>query len=229
MTSFRRLEAGQPVCLVEQKPEGAPREAPANDMITFRCANEICPNYFPLKVRRNLLRILCCYIFSCWIGKHKREDNLMSPWWLWNKDQHLGEAETDPEAQERFSERQDWVWKLWGGGGQGHSQGHPGRVGQDSGQALQGDWAAPGEHQHHMIHLKNSHFTCRRCIWSASSARWLTVRGSLLRETSWATSRTRRSQTCTPRMRRQMGWQLKRSISNLHHNRKLNVNKEFYS
>ena len=66
MTSFRRLEAGQPVCLVEQKPEGAPREAPANDMITFRCANEICPNYFPLKVRRNLLHVvLCCYIFSC--------------------------------------------------------------------------------------------------------------------------------------------------------------------
>ncbi len=55
MTSFRRLEAGQPVCLVEQKPEGAPREAPANDMITFRCANEICPNYFPLKVRIKLL------------------------------------------------------------------------------------------------------------------------------------------------------------------------------
>ena len=46
MTSFRRLEAGQPVCLVEQKAD----PAPATDMITFRCANEICPNYFPLKV-----------------------------------------------------------------------------------------------------------------------------------------------------------------------------------
>ena len=54
MTSFRRLEAGQPVYLVEQRPEGAPREASANDMITFRCANEICPNYFPLKVRIKL-------------------------------------------------------------------------------------------------------------------------------------------------------------------------------
>ena len=50
MTSFRRLEAGQPVCLVEQKADPAPSSAPATDMITFRCANEICPNYFPLKV-----------------------------------------------------------------------------------------------------------------------------------------------------------------------------------
>ena len=50
MTSFRRLEAGQPVCLVEQKADPAPGPAPATDMITFRCANEICPNYFPLKV-----------------------------------------------------------------------------------------------------------------------------------------------------------------------------------
>ena len=55
MTSFRRLEAGQPVCLVEQRAEGAPREALANDMITFRCANEICPNYFPLKVGTELI------------------------------------------------------------------------------------------------------------------------------------------------------------------------------
>ena len=54
MTSFRRLESGQPVCLVEQKADPAPGPAPspalATDMITFRCANEICPNYFPLKV-----------------------------------------------------------------------------------------------------------------------------------------------------------------------------------
>ena len=62
MTSFRKLEAGQPVCLVEQKPEGAPREpAPANDMITFRCANEICPNYFPLKVRIKLNLLIKCF------------------------------------------------------------------------------------------------------------------------------------------------------------------------
>ena len=50
MTSFRKLEAGQPVYLVEQKPESGAKEAQTNDMITFRCANEICPNYFPLKV-----------------------------------------------------------------------------------------------------------------------------------------------------------------------------------
>ena len=61
MTSFRRLEAGQPVCLVEQRPEGATREAPANDMITFRCANEICPNYFPLKVRIKLNLLIKCF------------------------------------------------------------------------------------------------------------------------------------------------------------------------
>merc|ERR1712110_233342 len=66
MTSFRRLEAGQPVCLVEQKPEGAPREAPANDMITFRCANEICPNYFPLK-ENTKEKIISCPLDDCGI------------------------------------------------------------------------------------------------------------------------------------------------------------------
>jgi len=66
MTSFRRLEAGQPVYLVEQRPEGAPREAPANDMITFRCANEICPNYFPLK-ENTKEKIISCPLDDCGI------------------------------------------------------------------------------------------------------------------------------------------------------------------
>merc|ERR1719251_687536 len=67
MTSFRKLEAGQPVCLVEQKPEGAPREpAPANDMITFRCTNEICPNYFPLK-ENTKEKIISCPLDDCGI------------------------------------------------------------------------------------------------------------------------------------------------------------------
>ena len=50
MTSFRKLEKGQPVCIVEQKSEGSQQKVQATDMITFRCANELCPNYFPLKV-----------------------------------------------------------------------------------------------------------------------------------------------------------------------------------
>merc|ERR1739842_263948 len=51
---------------VEQRPEGAPREAPANDMITFRCANEICPNYFPLK-ENTKEKIISCPLDDCGI------------------------------------------------------------------------------------------------------------------------------------------------------------------
>merc|ERR1712241_1123474 len=52
---------------VEQKPEGAPREpAPANDMITFRCANEICPNYFPLE-ENTKEKIISCPLDDCGI------------------------------------------------------------------------------------------------------------------------------------------------------------------
>ena len=52
MTSFRRVEAGQPVYVVERKtsPEVGPGAQQATDMITFRCANQLCSNYFPLKV-----------------------------------------------------------------------------------------------------------------------------------------------------------------------------------
>ena len=59
MTSFRTVEAGQPVYVVERK---ASTEVvagqPATDMITFRCANELCSNYFPLKVASDCLVIL---------------------------------------------------------------------------------------------------------------------------------------------------------------------------
>ena len=48
MTCFRKLEQGQPVCIVEKK--GEVKKQQATDMITFRCANELCPNFFPLKV-----------------------------------------------------------------------------------------------------------------------------------------------------------------------------------
>merc|ERR1719189_2715144 len=71
MTSFRRLEAGQPVCLVEQKADPPPRPpppppppAPATDMITFRRANEICPNYFPLK-ENTKEKIISCPLEDC--------------------------------------------------------------------------------------------------------------------------------------------------------------------
>ena len=51
MTSFRTVEAGQPVYVVERKPSmEVAGGQPATDMITFRCANELCSNYFPLKV-----------------------------------------------------------------------------------------------------------------------------------------------------------------------------------
>ena len=51
MTSFRKVEAGQPVYLVESKTSpDVGKVQRATDMITFRCANELCSNYFPLKV-----------------------------------------------------------------------------------------------------------------------------------------------------------------------------------
>ena len=52
MTSFRKVEAGQPLYLLDSQPAASLHtgQAQATDMITFRCANEICPNYFPLKV-----------------------------------------------------------------------------------------------------------------------------------------------------------------------------------
>ena len=56
MTSFRTVEAGQPVYVVESKtsPEVG-KSQQATDMITFRCANELCSNYFPLKVGRDYI------------------------------------------------------------------------------------------------------------------------------------------------------------------------------
>ena len=51
MTSFRKVEAGQPVYVLDSKSSGeTERAGQATDMITFRCANELCDNFFPLKV-----------------------------------------------------------------------------------------------------------------------------------------------------------------------------------
>jgi len=66
ISSFRRLEKGQEVCLVEQPPTGGPQKAAANDMITFRCANELCSCSFPLK-ENTKEKIISCPLDDCGI------------------------------------------------------------------------------------------------------------------------------------------------------------------
>jgi len=65
-SSFRRLEKGQAVCIVEQPPAGGQQKAPANDMITFRCANELCTCSFPLK-ENTKEKIISCPLDDCGI------------------------------------------------------------------------------------------------------------------------------------------------------------------
>ena len=64
MTSFRKLEAGSKVCVWEQKTEKSQGKPQATDMITFRCANELCPNYFPLK-ENTKEKIIACPLDDC--------------------------------------------------------------------------------------------------------------------------------------------------------------------
>eukprot|EP00092_Neocalanus_flemingeri_P004085 GFUD01004397.1.p1 GENE.GFUD01004397.1~~GFUD01004397.1.p1 ORF type:complete len:687 (+),score=157.59 GFUD01004397.1:181-2241(+) len=66
ISSFRRVEKGQSVCIVEQPPVGGPQKAPANDMITFRCANELCTCSFPLK-ENTKEKIITCPLDDCGI------------------------------------------------------------------------------------------------------------------------------------------------------------------
>jgi len=66
ISSFRRLEKGQSVCLVEQPPTGAPQKEAANDMITFRCANELCTCSFPLK-ENTKEKVISCPLDDCGI------------------------------------------------------------------------------------------------------------------------------------------------------------------
>merc|ERR1712117_669207 len=66
ISSFRRIEKGQAVCLVEQPPTGGPQKAAANDMITFRCANELCSCSFPLK-ENTKEKIISCPLDDCGI------------------------------------------------------------------------------------------------------------------------------------------------------------------
>jgi len=66
ISSFRRIEKGQAVCLVEKPPTGGPQKAAANDMITFRCANELCTCSFPLK-ENTKEKIISCPLDDCGI------------------------------------------------------------------------------------------------------------------------------------------------------------------
>jgi len=66
INSFRRLEKGQSVCFVEQPPPVGQQKAPANDMITFRCANELCTCSFPLK-ENTKEKIISCPLDDCGI------------------------------------------------------------------------------------------------------------------------------------------------------------------
>lgn len=66
ISSFRKLEKGQSVCLVETPPIGGQQKATANDMITFRCANELCTCSFPLK-ENTKEKIISCPIDDCGI------------------------------------------------------------------------------------------------------------------------------------------------------------------
>merc|ERR1711936_9460 len=65
-SSFRRAEKGQHICVVEQPPPSGQQKAPANDMITFRCANELCSCSFPLK-ENTKEKIITCPLDDCGI------------------------------------------------------------------------------------------------------------------------------------------------------------------
>ena len=78
---FMKVEAGNPVCLVEEQPKDPKPKNQANDMITFRsvlpltiyhsyfdtrCANELCSVSFPLK-ENTKEKIISCPLDDCGI------------------------------------------------------------------------------------------------------------------------------------------------------------------
>ena len=78
MTSFRKVEAGQPVYLVDRKTSWeAGTGQQATDMITFRCANELCDNFFPLKVS-DLTHVKMEICRTNILGKYKRKSHCLS-------------------------------------------------------------------------------------------------------------------------------------------------------
>merc|ERR1712203_649683 len=64
ITAFRKVEAGNQVCLVEEQPKEPKPKNQANDMITFRCANELCTVSFPLK-ENTKEKIISCPLDDC--------------------------------------------------------------------------------------------------------------------------------------------------------------------
>jgi len=66
ITAFRKVEAGNQVCLVEEQLKEPKPKAQANDMITFRCANELCNVSFPLK-ENTKEKIISCPLDDCGI------------------------------------------------------------------------------------------------------------------------------------------------------------------
>jgi len=66
ITAFRKVEAGSPVCLVEEQAKDPKPKNQANDMITFRCANELCSVSFPLK-ENTKEKIISCPLDDCGI------------------------------------------------------------------------------------------------------------------------------------------------------------------
>jgi len=64
ITSFRTREKGQKICLVEDK--SLKTKPVANDLITFRCANELCSCSFPLK-ENTKEKLISCPLDDCGI------------------------------------------------------------------------------------------------------------------------------------------------------------------
>jgi len=64
--SFRKLEKGTPLVFFADPGLKSEVVNKPNDMITFRCANELCANYFPLK-ENTKEKIISCPIDECGI------------------------------------------------------------------------------------------------------------------------------------------------------------------
>jgi len=66
LSSFRKIDTGSKIVLRSHPGPVEPTEQKPNDMITFRCANELCANYFPLK-ENTKEKIISCPIDECGI------------------------------------------------------------------------------------------------------------------------------------------------------------------
>jgi len=66
MTAFRVVEKGSRMCLVEKQGKDCGPKTQGNDLITFRCANELCTVSFPLK-ENTKEKIISCPLDDCGI------------------------------------------------------------------------------------------------------------------------------------------------------------------